>query len=110
VLSRILSSCCSAYPYLLSFPTRRSSDLTCRFRYALAFRQRNGGAFLSAAGAGGGVGAPVRAGGRFAAHPAQPAAGQAVRGRRLRSEEHTSELQSRFDVGCRLLLEKGHRI
>src|SRR5699024_11942345 len=28
------------------------------------------------------------------------------RGRRTRSEEHTSELQSRFDLVCRLLLEK----
>src|SRR5699024_11479923 len=28
------------------------------------------------------------------------------RGCRLRSEEHTSELQSRFDLVCRLLLEK----
>src|SRR5699024_11963688 len=27
-------------------------------------------------------------------------------GRRRRSEEHTSELQSRFDLVCRLLLEK----
>ena len=27
-------------------------------------------------------------------------------GTRLRSEEHTSELQSRFDLVCRLLLEK----
>src|SRR5437868_9922845 len=27
-------------------------------------------------------------------------------GRTLRSEEHTSELQSRFDLVCRLLLEK----
>src|SRR5207249_12270143 len=27
-------------------------------------------------------------------------------GRRDRSEEHTSELQSRFDLVCRLLLEK----
>src|SRR5207249_8640582 len=27
-------------------------------------------------------------------------------GRRPRSEEHTSELQSRFDLVCRLLLEK----
>src|SRR5699024_12121105 len=26
-----------------------------------------------------------------------------------RSEEHTSELQSRFDLVCRLLLEKTHR-
>src|SRR5699024_11774584 len=29
-----------------------------------------------------------------------------VRNRRRRSEEHTSELQSRFDLVCRLLLEK----
>src|SRR5438067_7157383 len=29
-----------------------------------------------------------------------------VRGRAPRSEEHTSELQSRFDLVCRLLLEK----
>src|SRR5207249_11999494 len=28
------------------------------------------------------------------------------RGRTVRSEEHTSELQSRFDLVCRLLLEK----
>src|SRR5699024_12636825 len=28
------------------------------------------------------------------------------RARRTRSEEHTSELQSRFDLVCRLLLEK----
>src|SRR6185312_1656612 len=30
----------------------------------------------------------------------------ALRIARLRSEEHTSELQSRSDLGCRLLLEK----
>src|SRR5699024_12482796 len=29
-----------------------------------------------------------------------------VEAKRLRSEEHTSELQSRFDIVCRLLLEK----
>src|SRR5207249_9220374 len=29
-----------------------------------------------------------------------------VRRREVRSEEHTSELQSRFDLVCRLLLEK----
>src|SRR5207249_9712514 len=30
----------------------------------------------------------------------------AARPKRIRSEEHTSELQSRFDLVCRLLLEK----
>src|SRR5207248_9253163 len=32
--------------------------------------------------------------------------GQSVRTRRWRSEEHTSELQSPYDLVCRLLLEK----
>src|SRR5207249_5896123 len=37
--------------------------------------------------------------------PAGPGVAQVVR-RGDRSEEHTSELQSRFDLVCRLLLEK----
>src|SRR5437868_12835808 len=40
-----------------------------------------------------------------AAAPAEPERAP-VRRRRHRSEEHTSELQSRFDLVCRLLLEK----
>src|SRR5207249_9081427 len=32
--------------------------------------------------------------------------GQSVSAKLVRSEEHTSELQSRFDLVCRLLLEK----
>src|SRR5699024_11794728 len=39
------------------------------------------------------------------AHPGL-AAGDRDRELRVRSEEHTSELQSRFDLVCRLLLEK----
>src|SRR5699024_12436170 len=39
-----------------------------------------------------------------ALHPRQPL--RAVMGTSARSEEHTSELQSRFDLVCRLLLEK----
>src|SRR5437868_9699047 len=35
-----------------------------------------------------------------------PPPGRAGGGVRPRSEEHTSELQSRFDLVCRLLLEK----
>src|SRR5690349_21918333 len=35
-----------------------------------------------------------------------PARGRATAGDRRRSEEHTSELQSRRDLVCRLLLEK----
>src|SRR5690349_23759479 len=37
---------------------------------------------------------------------ARPAPLQRMRGQRERSEEHTSELQSRRDLVCRLLLEK----
>src|SRR5437868_9059954 len=71
---------------LHSFPTRRSSDLpmasrraacSCAFAvFAAICRQHF----------------PVRA----IANPRST----------LRSEEHTSELQSRFDLVCRLLLEK----
>src|SRR5438876_11903545 len=65
--------------YLHSFPTRRSSDL----------------ARLEAA----------RPRLRGAARGGAPLLG-ARRSRRLRSEEHTSELQSPVHLVCRLLLEK----
>src|SRR5699024_12072273 len=35
--------------------------------------------------------------------------GGGLAGSKVRSEEHTSELQSRFDLVCRLLLEKKKR-
>src|SRR5206468_5129970 len=38
--------------------------------------------------------------------PAHPRASRAPRCSQVRSEEHTSELQSRSDLVCRLLLEK----
>src|SRR5438067_9164986 len=40
------------------------------------------------------------------ATPGGPARDRGSHGRERRSEEHTSELQSRFDLVCRLLLEK----
>src|SRR5699024_11342441 len=40
----------------------------------------------------------------------RPARHQRPRGRERRSEEHTSELQSRFDLVCRLLLEKKKKL
>src|SRR5699024_11760692 len=51
---------------------------------------------------------PGRAGGPGPGRtgPPHPAAGRQRGGVRGRSEEHTSELQSRFDLVCRLLLEK----
>src|SRR5437868_10383963 len=71
---------------LHSFPTRRSSDLEHEARDArrvILERAQDGIADLAAT---------------------------AVPARALRSEEHTSELQSRFDLVCRLLLEKKKKI
>src|SRR5699024_12628417 len=87
------------------FPTRRSSDLLARPpRQAVARRTR----WLERVAAG----CPARAD-RVVVHPsACPPRAPAAVGhgdsahRGPRSEEHTSELQSRFDLVCRLLLEK----
>src|SRR5256886_10343639 len=49
-----------------------------------------------------------KAPGLVAADPYRPAAGEQLRqlGEQVRSEEHTSELQSQSNLVCRLLLEK----
>src|SRR5438105_9858547 len=71
------------------FPTRRSSDLACR---------------ADAAGGGGEPdGAEREPGPECAGDEAEQ---QALECGERRSEEHTSELQSRVDLVCRLLLEK----
>src|SRR5207249_8855163 len=75
-----------------SFPTRRSSDLCSRPRAARA-RAR--------------APSPRRAAPRPFCRRRQNGRGAARRGDR--SEEHTSELQSRFDLVCRLLLEKKNK-
>src|SRR5437868_7642483 len=83
---------------LHSFPTRRSSDLQFQPFHG---RGRRSSPFPCT---------PRTK--RFRAQrrgpPAAPALApaQSARSRSLRSEEHTSELQSRFDLVCRLLLEK----
>src|SRR5207249_10275502 len=83
---------------LPSFPTRRSSDLRARAAARLSAR---------CAGGPGGVrpmpAQPLRRFGAAAQPGAAAALGPPASGR---SEEHTSELQSRFDLVCRLLLEK----
>src|SRR5699024_12799384 len=78
-----------------SFPTRRSSDLT---RLVVTPGQRRGPDSGDEA-----TRLPRRERGR--------ARDRTVAGRvgGDRSEEHTSELQSRFDLVCRLLLEKTNR-
>src|SRR5204863_8819371 len=90
--------CYLVHPTLHSFPTRRSSDLPGlrlqgpRLPVAVSLHRR-------------------RPGRRSAPHhaPALRRASQRAQrrdGPAVRSEEHTSELQSRRDIVCRLLLEK----
>src|SRR5207249_11875210 len=106
-----LRGCCSVIVLLSSslptsalhsFPTRRSSDLAAarepehlpRLR-RLQRRARAGGRAVTRVL---GVGLLTGWGAGVAALPEDA--------RRARSEEHTSELQSRFDLVCRLLPEK----
>src|SRR5699024_12374500 len=91
VLFFFSSSC--PHPSLLSFPTRRSSDLDARAGRVRAGRHRS----------------RLRARGTHLSRSPSPRDHRSdlVSGKD-RSEEHTSELQSRFDLVCRLLLEKKH--
>src|SRR5207249_9238556 len=52
------------------------------------------------------TGKPVLKGAKVTAEVVRHGKGKKIRIYRFRSEEHTSELQSRFDLVCRLLLEK----
>src|SRR5207253_10324049 len=90
------------HPLLLSFPTRRSSDLTWPPRAQAGPTQ-------------GQAGTRHRRTGPIVRHRQSlpPRGLSAERGhnwaRMRRSEEHTSELQSRGHLVCRLLLEKKKR-
>src|SRR5206468_12939361 len=93
------------HPHLHSFPTRRSSDLqtATAARRSPTRRCRES----SAPGSGKLCETTSCSRGCFcpSCHPSSAAS------RRLsRSEEHTSELQSRSDLVCRLLLEKKKKI
>src|SRR5437868_5001342 len=89
-------------PFLLSFPTRRSSDLlpndewNRRSRFTLKLTGLPSGTTI------------VDLLDVFDATKAKTIV--IPKGIRARSEEHTSELQSRFDLVCRLLLEKKQKI
>src|SRR5699024_12214346 len=97
-------------PVLPSFPTRRSSDLAAARPRALPRAEAAPGPGPCARARPAGAGprrARLRPGPRLATPPA--AGGPLTGGRRgdraglqPRSEEHTSELQSRFDLVCRL--------
>src|SRR5207248_6646028 len=94
--SSFSSSCSIPHTALLSFPTRRSSDLWrgdagVEHLSLRVHRQESGHAHE-----------PFRAG-----PGVEPGfLGQLHRDQLARSEEHTSELQSPYDLVCRLLLEK----
>src|SRR5699024_11430112 len=93
--------------YLPSFPTRRSSDLTLptfavdwqRVRAAITPRCR----LLI-------INSPHNPSGTVLGQADLDALADIVATSGIRSEEHTSELQSRFDLVCRLLLEKNKQI
>src|SRR5437868_12670482 len=74
------------HQHLHSFPTRRSSDLTATKNAAALDRLQR----------------------RIDEDKAELEGrlGERIDNKKDRSEEHTSELQSRFDLVCRLLLEK----
>src|SRR5699024_12774582 len=93
-VSSFTLSCPVTHRVLHSFPTRRSSDL----RADAVLGPRGGGA-AGAVGPRAGCTARGRGRGRRGRRCTCRRAGR-------RSEEHTSELQSRFDLVCRLLLEK----
>src|SRR5699024_11993260 len=85
-------SCYGALRALLSFPTRRSSDLDPLIFVKMPDSVQHFGS------------APrVQHGGWFIKNDTFRFHGEDTGDR---SEEHTSELQSRFDLVCRLLLEK----
>src|SRR5699024_11616822 len=91
---------------LLSFPTRRSSDL--HHPAADRAHRRHRGQLPPRTSSGRGAAAPrrgLRGGGHGIGGGVRVAAVASACSTARRSEEHTSELQSRFDLVCRLLLD-----
>src|SRR5690606_41580601 len=104
-VSLCLLRCSADRRDLHSFPTRRSSDLPAGGDLRADRAARAGPVAAAAVGVGGGGAGPAdRADGgqRRDPGPLGPAPGRPAQ----RSEEHTSELQSRENLVCRLLLEK----
>src|SRR5699024_12740510 len=88
---------------LLSFPTRRSSDLDAGRTNPSMFEPVHGSAPDIAGRNEADPTAAILSASLLLDHLGR--GDQAARIEQARSEEHTSELQSRFDLVCRLLLE-----
>src|SRR5437868_14059902 len=83
-----------AHPNLPSFPTRRSSDLDA-YGYSMSGGRASAATHMAS------FPTDIKN-----AADAWKVSSYQTDGVDARSEEHTSELQSRFDLVCRLLLEK----
>src|SRR5207249_12058699 len=101
--------CYAHHPHLHSFPTRRSSDLPPRWACRPAADRRSALMDFDLTDDQRELAALTREilADRLTAERLRETDAKGSRfDRALRSEEHTSELQSRFDLVCRLLLEK----
>src|SRR5207248_10838880 len=97
--------CSAAHRALHSFPTRRSSDLGSFAREWIA-ECRNGAPKFNELRRNAQQHQIEQVGAQLRAMMPWTEEGKAAQAGRTRSEEHTSELQSPYDLVCRLLLEK----
>src|SRR5699024_12726156 len=97
LLSSYPFSCPGVHRHLHSFPTRRSSDLRILSLPAILKKVRINSSMINS----------ERVSSSIFTFCAYSSTNKIfAKGKYGRSEEHTSELQSRFDLVCRLLLEK----
>src|SRR5690606_40387050 len=99
--------CCNYIRHLLSFPTRRSSDLNLSHHDSIEVVLPE----ISGVGQDIGILIVPAIGSIRSSYPVKLPAGNCfiivkLRANPIRSEEHTSELQSRENIVCRLLLDK----
>src|SRR5690606_41828202 len=95
-------SCYADHRYLHSFPTRRSSDLVA-IRIQRLWRERKSEATSARSWK---CVTSIQDSGTATTTSAWPNSRSRTNSTEARSEEHTSELQSRENLVCRLLLEK----
>src|SRR5690606_41293942 len=102
-----LCECCVAHRHRRALPTRRSSDLSLARMFRAAVERNASGLFLAEReGDGPWRRVTYEEARRIVDGLAQGLLDRGLTAERPRSEEHTSELQSREKLVCRLLLEK----